>query len=120
MKQIYAFLWLLLICQQLLAQNKGMVPVGNQLPTGTERRLALIVGNKDYQNPDAVLKNPINDAIAMRNALQKLGFDVLYYNNLDRIAFEKAIDDFGVKLNNYNVGLFYYSGHGIQAKAKTT
>ncbi|NBB31528.1 caspase family protein [Cellulophaga sp. BC115SP] len=118
MKQIYAFLWLLLICQQLIAQKKGMVPVGNQLPIGTERRLALIVGNKDYQNPDAVLKNPINDAIAMRNALQKLGFDVLYYNNLDRVAFEKAIDDFGVKLNNYNVGLFYYSGHGIQAQGE--
>jgi hypothetical protein len=72
MKQTYVFLWLLLICQHLFAQKKGMVPIGNQLPAGTERRLALIVGNKDYQNPDAVLKNPINDAIAMRNALQSL------------------------------------------------
>ena len=35
--------------------KEGMVPIGNQLPAGTERRLALIVGNKDYQNPDAVI-----------------------------------------------------------------
>ena len=118
MKKFYIFLWLLLLSGQLLGQNKGMVPVGKQLPAGTERRLALIVGNKDYQDPDAVLKNPINDAVAMRNALQKLGFDVLYYTNLDRIAFEKAVDDFGAKLNKYDVGLFYYSGHGIQAQGE--
>jgi uncharacterized caspase-like protein len=120
MKSLYFFLFLLLYSQHLIAQNKGMIPIGNQLPAGTERRLALVIGNKDYRNHDAVLENPINDAIAMRNALQKLGFDVLYYNNLERVAFEKAIDDFGEKLNSYNVGLFYYSGHGIQAMAKTT
>jgi len=35
---------------------------------------------------------------------------------LNRIELEKSINDFGEKLTNYDVGLFYYSGHGIQYK----
>jgi hypothetical protein len=41
------FLFLLLYSQHLIAQNKGMIPTG-----ATERRLALVIGNKDYQYID--------------------------------------------------------------------
>ncbi len=113
MKKMYILLWLLLLCEQLLAQNKGMVPVGKQLPAGTERRLALVIGNKNYVYAGR-LNNTHNDADDMARVLQNLGFDVILKKDLSMVDFLKAIDDFGTKLGQYNVGLLYYSGHGIQ------
>lgn len=80
-----------------------------------ERRLALLIGNAKYLN-SGELANPVNDARAMRDALQQVGFDVFEYENLNQAQLKQAIDNFGVKLKNYNVGLFFYAGHGIQSK----
>ncbi|HPF01779.1 MAG TPA: caspase domain-containing protein [Bacteroidales bacterium] len=79
-----------------------------------EKRLALVIGNGNYIG--STLANPENDARAMTIALQKLGFEVLEFENLDQNLMKKAIDDFGMRLRNYDVGLFYYAGHGIQVK----
>jgi hypothetical protein len=79
-----------------------------------EKRLALIIGNSEYVYGPA-LPNPVNDARAMSDVLQKVGFEVLKYENLNQKDMKKAIDDFGTKLYNYNVGLFYYAGHGLQS-----
>jgi hypothetical protein len=78
-----------------------------------EPKLALIVGNSRYRNSQE-LANPVNDADAMSTVLRGLGFEVLLYKDLSLIQFKMAVDDFGYKLNNYDVGLFYYAGHGIQ------
>ncbi|MFN8348776.1 MAG: SUMF1/EgtB/PvdO family nonheme iron enzyme [Spirosomataceae bacterium] len=86
----------------------------SQMPAGTERRLALVVGNKDYSRADARLQNPLNDANDVAAALEALGFDVIKHTNLTLAQFKKAADDFGARLANYNVALFYYSGHGLQ------
>jgi uncharacterized caspase-like protein len=32
---------------------------------------------------------------------------------------KSAIDEFGVKLRDYDVGLFFFAGHGIQANGNT-
>jgi hypothetical protein len=81
--------------------------------TAEEPKLALIVGNSGYKNTQQ-LTNPVNDADAMSGVLKGLGFDVLLYKDLNLIQFKMAVDDFGHKLDNYDVGLFYYAGHGIQ------
>jgi hypothetical protein len=78
-----------------------------------EKRLALIIGNADYTFGS--LTNPVNDARAMEETLKRVGFDVMKYENLTQKDMKKAIDNFGVKLTGYNVGLFYYAGHGIQS-----
>ncbi|WP_185114003.1 caspase family protein [Fulvivirga imtechensis] len=80
----------------------------------TDRRLALIIGNADYQNANKLL-NPVNDARSMKNALTKLGFEVMEYENLTQREMKQVIDEFGRRLENYGVGLFYFAGHGIQA-----
>lgn len=80
----------------------------------SETRLALVIGNADYVY-GGTLNNPVNDARSMSEALQKVGFDVLKYENLNQKDMKKAIDDFGTQLYNYDVGLFYYAGHGIQS-----
>ena len=80
-----------------------------------EHRLALVIGNADYLNTNP-LQNPVNDAKAIAEALKDVGFTVMLYLNSDLKTMKKAMDDFGVKLPEYNVGLFYYAGHGMQVK----
>ncbi len=79
------------------------------------KRLALIIGNSAYEHGGA-LKNPVNDARAMAAALQSVGFEVIRYENQTLAGMKKAINEFGLKLRDYEVGLFYYAGHGIQHK----
>jgi uncharacterized membrane protein len=52
----------------------------------------------------------------MADVLRKLGFIVIEYENLNQAQIKYVIDDFGLRLKGNDVGLFYYAGHGIQAK----
>ncbi len=83
-----------------------------QIPDNT-KRLALVIGNSAYQN-GGILRNPVNDARAMATTLEKLNFTVLKYENLNQSQIKQRIDEFGSKMANYDVALFYYAGHGIQ------
>ena len=47
---------------------------------GSEKRLALVIGNSDYQHSGSLL-NPVNDASDMAAMLQQLGFDVISLTN---------------------------------------
>jgi hypothetical protein len=88
---------------------------GSQTAQDQGKRLAIVIGNANYlHSPE--LSNPVNDARAMRDALQGVGFDVFEYENLTQPQMKKAIDDFGTRLKNYTIGLFFYAGHGIQSK----
>lgn len=77
------------------------------------KKLALVIGNADYAaNP---LENPVNDARLIGKTLDSLGFDVDLKENLsDNDSFLKAINDFGNKVPDYDVGFVYYSGHAVQ------
>lgn len=77
------------------------------------RKLALIIGCDDYGYGGTLL-NPVNDAESMESKLEELGFTVLIKKNSDLIELKHAVDDFGKKLKNFDVGLFYFAGHGIQ------
>ena len=78
-----------------------------------EQRVALVIGTNSYKRlPD--LKNPINDARLMRDALQKIGFKVLYSENVTQNQFKKLVKRFSTLLSYGGVGLFYFAGHGIE------
>jgi hypothetical protein len=82
------------------------------------RRVALVVGNGAYRNVDR-LANPGNDARLMADTLRKLGFTLVGGGallDLDRAQLAKAVQDFGHTLAGADVGLFYYSGHGLQVQ----
>ena len=80
----------------------------------SEQRVALVIGNKDYSSLNP-LKNPINDARALRDILSKKRFNVIYLENASQMEMEDAIDKFGYKIKNgKGVGLFYYAGHGME------
>jgi len=78
-------------------------------------RVALVIGNSEYQNTGFLL-NPVNDAADISQALRNTGFEVLEYKNLGLVEMKRTIDLFGARLMNHDVGLFYYAGHGIQAR----
>lgn len=89
-----------------------------------EQRIALVVGNGDYQDDDLDLGSPVSDASQMKRALEELGFDVIYLPNANQIQMESAFRKLGEKLahtapNRQPVGLFYYSGHGVEYQGKT-
>jgi hypothetical protein len=78
-----------------------------------EKRLALVIGNSDYA--EGYLKNPINDALLISEALDSLGFDIILDTNIrSRRDFINVIREFGEKRNEYDVAFVYYAGHGIQ------
>jgi hypothetical protein len=80
----------------------------------SEQRVALVIGNKDYSSLNP-LKNPVNDARAMRDILSKKKFNVIYLENASQMEMEESIDKFAYRLKNGNgVGLFYYAGHGME------
>jgi uncharacterized caspase-like protein len=83
------------------------------------RRVALVVGNNDYQN--APLTNPVNDARAMATALQSAGFDVILRTDTTQPELLSALRDFGNRLREGGpgtAGLFYFAGHGMQIKGR--
>jgi hypothetical protein len=83
-----------------------------------ETRVALIIGNSDYVNPNLRLANPVNDATAMQRALRDAGFDTIVRLNAKRVDFYHAVEQFTAKIGRdpHAVGLFYYAGHGVQAE----
>ncbi len=82
-----------------------------------ERRIALVIGNGDYQN-DKSIPSAANDAQLMAGALEGLGFMVIKHINADKKQIEDAIKGFSKYLKHNNVALVYYSGHGVNAKGK--
>lgn len=82
-------------------------------PLFAQDRVALIVGNSDYETIPA-LKNPQNDANAVGEALGNLGFDVTLLTDVTSEKFWLQLEDFIKKAENAETTLFYYSGHAFQ------
>mgnify|MGYP003639577432 CR=1 FL=1 len=80
-------------------------------------RVALIVGNGDYQNTSK-LTNPTNDAKAVAAMLEKLNFKVITLLDADVDAFYDGIDRFKRESAHARVGLFYFAGHGIEIESR--
>lgn len=94
--------------------NRQLVQTGSNASAG--KRIALVIGNGAYQNAKP-LKNPANDATVMAASLRELGFEVVSGVNLTQREMKQMMREFGRHLRAQNgVGVFYYAGHGVQAK----
>jgi len=81
-----------------------------------ERRVALVIGNESYRHLNE-LSNPAHDAAVIGASLQAAGFELIGGKPLvdaDKRGIEAAIRAFGQRLQGGAIGLFYYSGHGVQ------
>lgn len=77
-------------------------------------KVALVVGNSNYKSVPA-LRNPGNDAQAISDVRQSLGFVVAVKLDADRAEMISAIAAHGEVLAKQKcVGLFDYAGHGVQ------
>ena len=110
-----ALLIFLSLTASVLAQSKG-IAVKKRNPAAGENRVALVIGNAKYAV--SPLRNPVNDARAMADQLRKMGFEVIALENASQRKMKKAINAFGRKIKDGGVGLFYYSGHGMQVGGK--
>jgi hypothetical protein len=80
-------------------------------------RIALVIGNANYKV--GPLHNPVNDAVDMGKALKGVGFKVTLLTNRSATEMVIAIRNFGDDLSRTKgIGLFYFSGHGMQVKGK--
>jgi len=80
------------------------------------KRVALVVGNNNYKVRP--LKNSRNDADDMSRSLRTSGFEVIDLRDATLPQMRTAVRQFGDKLLTYDVGLVYYSGHGVENKGR--
>lgn len=76
-------------------------------------RTALVIGNDRYEPAAGALRNSGNDAKAVARVLRQLGFSVIERHDVTRDQLLKALGEFRKTLNDAEVGLFYYAGHGL-------
>jgi formylglycine-generating enzyme required for sulfatase activity len=90
-------------------------------PSLSHKRTALVIGNSGYANDIfSRLENPVNDAKDLAKVLAKLGFeDIIVLLDANRQQMNAGIRNFRDKLLiNQGVGLFYFSGHGLDYAGK--
>ncbi len=83
------------------------------LPAAAEKRVALVVGNSTYAQVSP-LANPANDANDISSALKSAGFEVILGLNVDKREFDTKVRNFADLLENADVAIFFYAGHGLQ------
>jgi uncharacterized caspase-like protein len=83
-------------------------------PAFAEKRVALVLGNSNYQNV-APLANPVNDSAKIAATLKDAGFDVVD-SRRDMAAAEtrRALRDFADRARDADIAVVYYAGHGIE------
>ena len=79
--------------------------------------IALVVGINDYENTTK-LDNAVFDANSIADSLERLCFYTLKYNNVNIDEFDDALSDFVERLKDFDVGVFYYAGHGIELEGE--
>ncbi len=81
-----------------------------------ERRVALVVGNANYEHADR-LNSTINDASAVAALLTAAGFDVVdARRDVGVVEFKRAVRDFLDTASDADVAVVYYSGHGMEVE----
>jgi hypothetical protein len=79
-----------------------------------ERRVALVVGNSQYNDSSLVLFNPKNDAQDVAASLRNLGFEVILKIDAGKRDFDLAMAQFARLATSADTALFYFAGHALQ------
>ena len=82
----------------------------------TSKRIALVVGNANYKVRP--LKNSRNDADDISRSLRSSGFEVIDLRDATIQQMRSGVRQFGDKLLTHDVGLVYYSGHGVEVRGR--
>jgi uncharacterized protein len=83
-----------------------------------DKRVALLIGNGAYVKVPQ-LTNPANDVAVMKKTLSDAGFDIVDANvNLDRAGMIKALQTFEDAVQDADIGVIFYSGHGMEVNGQ--
>lgn len=102
-------------CGPVSAQVAPVQPAPTALQ-GPEQRVALVIGNANYQNAPQ-LANPDDDAHSMAQFLNSAGFEVVAATDLTQNDMLRVVQDFSAKVASRGpntVAMVYYAGHGVQ------
>ena len=91
----------------------SLLALSGETLAAAERRVALVIGNNDYQNI-VKLEKAVNDANSVSAELKKVGFEVQTLNNAGQKKMNQAINEFVQKVSGGGVGVFFFAGHGLQ------
>ena len=87
------------------------------LPALAGKRVALVIGNSNYTI--GPLANPINDAKAMAQSFESLGFDkVLLRTDLGVECICKALGEIAREAVGADIAVIFYAGHGTEAAGR--
>src|SRR5438874_10350993 len=77
-------------------------------PAFAEKRVALVLGNSNYQNV-APLANPVNDSARIASTLKEAGFDVVdSRRDLPAAETRRALRDFADRARDADIAVVYY------------
>lgn len=82
-----------------------------------DTKVALLIANANYTSV-APLRNPPNDIAVMQETLEAAGFDVSTLENGTRAGMSAALASFEEKVAGADIGLVYYSGHGVEVNGE--
>ena len=102
--------------QLRLSQQQTQTTIQTTTTPSIGRRVALVVGNANYKVRP--LKNPRNDADDISRSLRSSGFEVIDLRDASLQQMRNGVRQFGDRLINNDVGLVYYSGHGVEVKGR--
>src|SRR6516164_7728663 len=78
-----------------------------------ERRVALIIGNSNYQNAP-ILPNPERDARGIADMFQKAGYEIVTTAfNVGNLDFKSTIRKFEDAVTDADIAVIYYAGYGL-------
>lgn len=83
-----------------------------------DRRIALVVGNSNYNNASLALSNPKNDAEDVATALRSLGFEVVQAIDANKRDMDLSMAKFARLATDSDAALFYYAGHALQYQGR--
>ena len=64
------------------------------------------------------LANPVNDANDISSALKSAGFEVILGLDVDKREFDTKVRNFADLLEDADVAIFFYAGHGLQVAGR--
>jgi WD40 repeat protein len=97
-----------------VTSEPAAAPVKEVLQKATAgKRYALIIGNAAYTQT-AKLNNTVNDAKSMEATLKEMNFEVQTLLNASYEQMKNAVYEFGDRIKEADVSLFFYAGHGLE------
>jgi hypothetical protein len=74
---------------------------------------ALVIGNSAYPGSNRLV-NPANDARAIKQKLESLGFKVTVVNDANRGEMVRGLSNFSKTAASADLSVLFYAGHGFQ------